>query len=207
MSKEIEIKLIVDEVVFNRYLEELKDVKQVRQVDTYFDTASHDLEKNNESLRIRDSINEGKSMLTYKYGRERNTKMLVREEIEVNLPPEAGDEKELKEIFEKLGIYVNANSMDRNKAFETLQKFFNIIGIIEKDGFRVKRDGVKISSDRVAFNINGLLKGKAFIIEFEGDAVQVESDYYKLVEKFGSSGSIKISEKSNFQMLLDYANS
>lgn len=202
MPKEIEKKIIVSEDVFNRYLSNLGAVKEVKQVDIYFDSESFDLGMKGESLRIRDVVTEGISKITYKYPAGSESSLFIREEKEICLPPRTKEDKDvLTGVFKKLGIKTDIETLDRRKAEEALKRVYNIVGTVEKNGYRFWRGDTKIALDVTTFR-TGIREKTVYIIEIEGVKDQIEIEYKKLVDMYGNIGTIEVSEKNNYQMLL-----
>ena len=202
MPKEIEKKIIVSEDVFNRYLSDLMGAKEVKQVDTYFDSESFDLGMKGESLRIRDVVTEGISKITYKYPVGSESSLFIREETEICLPPQTKEDKAvLMGVFKKLGIETDIETPDRRKAEEALKRAYNMVGTVEKNGYRFWRGDTKIALDVTTFR-TAISEKTVYIIEIEGAKDQIEMEYRKLVDTYGNIGSIEVSEKNNYQMLL-----
>ena len=202
MPKEIEKKIIVSEDVFNRYLSDLMGAKEVKQVDTYFDSESFDLGMKGESLRIRDVVTEGISKITYKYPVGSESSLFIREEKEICLPPQTKEDKAvLMGVFKKLGIETDIETPDRRKAEEALKRAYNMVGTVEKNGYRFWRGDTKIALDVTTFR-TAISEKTVYIIEIEGAKDQIEMEYRKLVDTYGNIGSIEVSEKNNYQMLL-----
>ena len=202
MPKEIEKKIIVSEDVFNRCLSDLEDAKEVKQVDTYFDSESFDLERRGESLRIRDVVTEGISKITYKYPVGSESDLFIREEKEICLPPRTKEDKDvLTGVFKKLGIKTDIETPDRREVEEALKRAYNMIGTVEKNGYRFWRGDTKIAPDVTTFRTK-IREKTIHIIEIEGAKDQIEMEYTKLVDTYKNIGSIAVSEKNNYQMLL-----
>jgi len=202
LPKEIEKKIIVSEDVFNRYLSDLMGAKEVKQVDTYFDSESFDLGMKGESLRIRDVVTEGISKITYKYPTGSESSLFIREEKEICLPPQTKEDKAvLMGVFKKLGIETDIETPDRRKAEEALKRAYNMVGTVEKNGYRFWRGDTKIALDVTTFR-TAISEKTVYIIEIEGAKDQIEMEYRKLVDTYGNIGSIEVSEKNNYQMLL-----
>ena len=202
MSKEIEKKIIVREDVFNRYLSDLGAAKEVKQIDTYFDSESFDLGRKGESLRIRDVVTDGLSKITHKYPVESESSLFIRDEKEICLPPRTKEDKDiLMEIFKKLGIKTDIETLDRRKAEEALKRVYNMVGTVEKNGCRFWRGDTKIALDITTFRTK-IREETVYIIEIEGAEDQIEMEYKKLIDTYGNIGSIEVSEKNNYQMLL-----
>jgi len=202
LPKEIEKKIIVSEDVFNRYLSDLMGAKEVKQVDTYFDSESFDLGMKGESLRIRDVVTEGISKITYKYPVGSESSLFIREETEICLPPQTKEDKAvLMGVFKKLGIETDIETPDRRKAEEALKRAYNMVGTVEKNGYRFWRGDTKIALDVTTFR-TAISEKTVYIIEIEGAKDQIEMEYRKLVDTYGNIGSIEVSEKNNYQMLL-----
>lgn len=202
MPKEIEKKIIVSEDVFNRCLSDLGAAKEVKQVDTYFDSESFDLGRRGESLRIRDVVTEGISKITYKYPVGTESSLFIREEKEICLPPRTKEDKDvLTGVFKKLGIKTDIETPDRRETEEALKRVYNMVGTVEKNGYRFWRGDTKIALDVTTFRTK-IREKTIHIIEIEGAKDQIEMEYTKLVDTYKNIGNIAVSEKNNYQMLL-----
>lgn len=202
MPKEIEEKIIVSGDVFNRYLSDLEDAKEVKQVDTYFDSESFDLGRKGESLRIREVVTEGISKITHKYPAGSESDLFIREEKEICLPPQTKEDKDvLTGVFKKLGLKTDIETLDRRKAEEALKRVYNIVGTVEKNGSRFWRGDTKIALDVTTFRTK-IREKTVYIIEIEGAKDQIKMEYKKLIDTCGNIGDIDVSEKNNYQMLL-----
>lgn len=202
MPIETERKIIVSDNVFNMYLKNLGTTKKLKYIDAYFCNQSLDFEKNSESLRIRDVVTEGISKITYKYLASSEPNLFIREEKEICLPPQTQKDIDvLFEIFAILGIETKVKTLNRSKVEEILKINYEIIGTVEKNGYRIWKDNIKISLYVTTFRNKAKVK-TINIIEIEGIKDLIEKEYKKFLEIYGNMGSIKLSDKNNFQLLL-----
>jgi len=202
MPIETEKKIIVSDNVFNIYLKDLGTTKKIKCVDTYFYNQSLDFKKNSESLRIRDVVTEGISKITYKYLSSSKPNLFIREEKEICLPPQTQKDIDvLFDIFAILGIETNVKTLYRSEVEEILKINYEIIGTVEKNGYRFWKDNIKISLYVTTFRKKAKVK-TINIIEIEGIEGLIEKEYKKFVETYGNMESIRLSDKNNFQLLL-----
>lgn len=202
MPIETERKIIASDNVFNMYLKDLGTTKKLKCVDTYFCNQSLDFKKNSESLRIRDVVTEGISKITYKYLASSGPNLFIREEKEICLPPQTQKDIDiLFDIFAILGIETNVKTLNRSKVEEILKINYEIIGTVVKNGYRFWKDNTKISLYATTFRNKAKVK-TINTIEIEGSEYLIKKEYKKFLEIYGNMGSIRLSDKNNFQLLL-----
>lgn len=84
---------------------------------------------------------------------------------------------------------------------EILKINYEIIGTVEKNGYRIWKDNTKISLYVTTFRNKAKVK-TINIIEIEGIEYLIEKEYKIFLEIYGNMGSIRLSDKNNFQLLL-----
>lgn len=202
LLKEVEKKIIVNKNIFHRYLNDLGDAKRSVQIDTYFDTDSFEFARKGESVRIRDVISKGISKITFKCPVGSESGLFIREENEIHLPPQTKQDTDaLMEVFKRLGVKTDTEILDRKKTEEVLKRIYNIIGTVEKNGYRFLKDDIKIALDVTIFRTQTGEK-TVHIIEIEGTKEQIEIEYNRFIDRYGNMGNIDVSKKNNYQMLL-----
>lgn len=100
-----------------------------------------------------------------------------------------------------MGIETNVKTLYRSEVEEILKINYEIIGTVEKNGYRFWKDNIKISLYVTTFRKKAKVK-TINIIEIEGIEGLIEKEYKKFVETYGNMESIRLSDKNNFQLLL-----